>query len=506
MGEVHWTEVNGVTTVWTQAPEPLRAGLMFRTGRADETLVTTGRTHLIEHAILSLINNRFANGGVDDLTTGFVTIGSPDDVSAFFSRVCEILQSLPADRLEAEKKVLPAEAAGRPFDLHGDLLMWRFGAAGHGLRALQELGIRNATPEQLQEWSAQRLTRGNAILWLSGPPPANLRLELPPGEKQPLPPLRSLLPKLPAWFGNDRYGGIAVGGIVPRVAASSVFSMIAATRLHNELRIGRSVSYSPWISYEPLNADSAHLVLHADSAPDRRPELSDAFGETFEKLAEFDDAEVDAARKLYRETTTGSLAPPLSDRLVTEVQRAALDWLLGREFESMECIAEEAQSVSTADVAAFASELQQTSIFAVPGGAIIRPWMGTKAPKSIGPAVKGREAPGVDAPIQRARLVYGPDGVSLKWPDDSHLTVRYSELAAALHYEDGCMFLVGSDATALNIEPTLWRNGASICREIYAQIPDQLIVEQGIRPANEIPKPKTTAWQRLWATVNVKIT
>jgi hypothetical protein len=37
--EVHWTEVGGVTTVWVDSPAPLKAGLLFRTGRADETLV-----------------------------------------------------------------------------------------------------------------------------------------------------------------------------------------------------------------------------------------------------------------------------------------------------------------------------------------------------------------------------------------------------------------------------------------------------------------------------------
>jgi hypothetical protein len=37
--EVHWTEVDGVTTVWVDSPAPLKASLLFRTGRADETLV-----------------------------------------------------------------------------------------------------------------------------------------------------------------------------------------------------------------------------------------------------------------------------------------------------------------------------------------------------------------------------------------------------------------------------------------------------------------------------------
>lgn len=502
MTELHWTEVNGVATVWTEAPDPLRGGLLFRTGRADETLVTAGQTHLLEHTVLSVINNRFSNGTVANLVTSFVSMGRPEDLSAFFSRVCEVLQSLPADRLEAEKKVLPAEAASRPYDFCGNLLMWRYGAGGHGLRALPEFGTRNATLDQLQQCRMQRFTRGNAILWLSGPLPANLRLELPPGEKQPLPPLHNLQPALPAWYIDDRCGGIAVGGVVPRVAASSIFSLIASIRLHERLRTGQAVSYNPSVIYEPLNADTAHMVLHADSDQNRRAELAGAFGETFGKLTEFDDAEVDSARKQYLDCMTGPLAPPLSDRMVMEVQRAAVDWLLGREFESTEFIAAEAQSVSAADVAAFGAEMQRTSITAVPSKAKIEPWMGKAAPASNGAAVEGREIANIDAPIRRERLVYGPDGVSVRWPDGSHITARYSDLAAALYYEDGCICLISSDASFVSIEPTLWRNGAPICQEIYKRIPDHLIINQGARSADAIPKPKTTAWQRLRSSLS----
>ncbi len=494
--ELHWTDVNGVATVWTEASGPLHAGLLFRTGRADETLVTAGQTHLIEHLAFSILNNRFSNGFIENLVTGFVTTGSPDDVCVFLQKVCEALPSLPADRLEAEKKILVTEAASRPRDGGGTLMAWRFGAAGHGLRGMPEFGIRGATLEQLHEWSMQRFTRENAVLWLSGPLPAGLRLQLPPGEKQPLPLLTPMLPAFPAWFADDTCGGVAAGAIVPRVSASSIFNIIAPNRLHQRLRIEQAVSYSPWVFYEPLNSDTAHLMLYADSDQGRRAELADAFGEMFEKLKEIADGEVEVARKQYLDFSTGPLAPPLSDLLVHEVQRAAIDWLFGREFESLESLAAEAASITAADVAAFAGELQRTSVFAVPSKATVRPWMGAKAPLSVAEVVEGREAPSMDSPVQRDRLVYGPQGVSLRSPDGSHITVRYSGLAGALHYEDGCLCLIGSDATYLNIEPTLWRNGPSICREILKRVPAHLILEQGARSAEAIPKPRTTAWQR----------
>ena len=452
--------------------------------------------------VLSEINNQFSNGLIDNLVTSFYTMGRPDDVSAFLLRACEVLQSLPADRLEAEKKILSTEAASRSYDVVGNLMLQRFGAAGHGLRGTPEFGTRGATLEQLDEWRLQRFTRGNAVLWLSGPLPPDLCLDLPPGEKLPLPPLTPKRTAFPSWFVDNMCNGIAAGAIVPRVAAASIFSQIASIRLFDWLRIKQAVSYATWVSYEPLNADIAHLVLYADSHQDRRAELAEAFGEIFEKLTEFDDREVDTAVKQIIETRTGSLAPPLSDRIVMEAHRAAMDWLFGREFEAIELLAAQDATIRAADVATFSCEMQQSSIFALPGKAIIRPWMGKQAPVSIGPVVEGQEILSIDAPVQRVRLVYGPEGVSMRWPDDSHVTVRYSELAAALHYEDGCISLLGSDGTWMNIEPTLWRNGPSICRKIFERIPVHLLLEQGTRSADEIPQPKTTAWQRLRASLS----
>jgi hypothetical protein len=72
-------------------------------------------------------------------------------------------------------------------------------------------------------------------------------------------------------------------------------------------------------------------------------------------------------------------------------------------------------------------------------------------------------------------------------------------LAAVLCYEDGGVHLIGSDAAAVMIEPTLWRNGTAICSEILEQVPEQLLIDQGPRPANAIPQPTTTAWQRFRA-------
>ncbi len=501
MAELHWTMVDGVTTVWSEGPEPLRAGLLFRTGQADETLVTSGQTHLIEHLVLSGISSfpGPSNGYTSGAVTGFFTMGSSEEISTFFRIVCKNLRSLPGDRLDSEKKILAAEAATRSQDIQKSLLLVRYGVRGYGLTGMSEFGIKNAEISQLNEWSEQRFTGRNAVLWLAGPLPTDLRLELPSGEKQPLPLLEPIPRSYPSWYVNDECGGIAAGAIAPRRAASPIFCQMVLKGLYDQLRTVKALSYHPSVSYEPLNANLAHMVLYADSQPDHRVELAEEFGQFIERLTQIHVDEVEAARKYYIDTLSGPLAPPSSERNVYELQRAAMSWLFDQQIESIEELAAEAATVKISEIVDFSVEMQKSILFALPSGIKLRPCMGNIAYASNEAVVVGREVESVDAPINQDRLILGSNGVSLKYPNGSHATVRYDDLEAALVYEDGCMHLFNSKWTWIAIEPTLWRHGSSVCREIHERIPAHLFINQGARSPGAIPKPRSTMWQRFLA-------
>jgi hypothetical protein len=498
MTDLQWTEVDQVTTVWADTPGPLRAGLFFRTGRVDETLATAGVTHLIEHLSFTVVNDpsHQHNGFVGGVVTSFFTMGQPKDVSNFLAKICAGLNSLPGDRLESEKQVLAAENAARVYNFSNNLMIWRYGAAGYGLLGLPEVGLKKITLEQLQNYAAQRFTRKNAVLWLSGPVPDDLRLTLPDGIKCPTPPLTPIQETFPSWFVENQCGGVAAGVTVPRVYAATIFCEIASRRLYNRLRTDQSVSYAPSVSYDPLNADIAHLVLYADSDQNRRAELANLFGEVFQQLDVLEDEEFESARNRILDHWIGPLTPPPSDRNVMELQRSAMDWILGNEHESWELAASQLNLVTLDEVTSFAREVQANAMFALPGEAKVLPCFGTMVPVSSVPVVQGDRAKNMDAPVQQEELVYGPDGVSLVWPDGSHRTVRYSQLAAVLSYDDGGLNLIGFDASGIMVEPTLWRDGPSICRKIHQHVPEHLLIDQGSRPAEAIPKPTTTAWER----------
>lgn len=508
MTEIHWTEIDNVTTIWVDTPGPLRTGLLFGTGRAGESLTTSGHTHLIEHIALSSINpNTQAqphNGFVTGAITAFITMGSPQSVSDFLTKLCSFLAELPGDRLENEKQVLIAESSARPYDFRANFQTRRYGASGYGLMGLPELGLRNATLQQLREFSAKRFTKENAILWFSGEPPANLHLNLPNGTKLPSPTIHPLSLPYPCWFVDEACGGVAASFSVPRIPASTIYCEIAANRLRERLRMNHAVSYSPMVLYEPLNADTSHLVLFADSERERRTELSNHFGEIVAGLVNFNETEVETARQQVQERWSGTLAPPPADRKLAEIQRAAMEWIFGKEFESLDAIAANLSNVKAEDVVKFGRDIQSTALYAVPNNVSAQIYGNRKHPSSLTDPVKGKKTLHLDAPIQPEWLVHGGEGISVVWPDNSHLTVRFSDIAAALHYDDGCICLISSDATVITIEPTLWQNGQSVCSQIRGNIPEQFLLGQPTRAAESLPKPRTTAWERFRARLSQK--
>lgn len=502
MAEIHWTEVDQVTTVWTDGPLPLRAGLVFRTGRVDETLSTGGKTHLIEHLVMAAVSDPHQqqhNGLVGGAFTGFFTLGNPQDVASFLEGICEALSSLPGDKLEGHVQVLEAEQAARRYNLSSNMLAWRYGAAGYGLLGLPEFGLKRTTLEQLRDYAAQSFTRENAVLWLSGPVLGDLQLRLPSGSRRPIPPLKQARYTFPSWYVDDECGGVAVGLVVPRVRVATIFCEIASRRLSTRLRIDQSLSYAPTVDYAPLNADTAHLVLYADSEEKNRAELARAFSEVFEGFKEVDEPEIEAVRGQVTEKLTGSLALPAADQKSIEVQRAAMDWILGRAYEPIEKIETDLLSVTAEDVAGFVRDVQSTAIFALPSRVHLLPSFGNRVPLSHAAVVQGRKALKIDAPFDRQELVYGKDGVSLLFEDGSHGTVLFSRLAAVLKFGDGGLVLIGNDALHIDVEPTLWRDGVKIRNHILAQVPGKLVIDLDARPRQYIPQPQTTIWQRLLA-------
>ncbi len=154
-----------VPVFWSESGDEMTAGLVFRVGRADESLARGGITHLIEHLALYQLGasgRTHYNGQVDAVTTTFVTRGGPEEVTGFFKAVCAGLRDLPAERIGAERQVLRTEADQRRPAIGDPLLIARYGADTYGLAAYPEFGIGMLQADELRAWTERYFTRGNA--------------------------------------------------------------------------------------------------------------------------------------------------------------------------------------------------------------------------------------------------------------------------------------------------------------------------------------------------------
>lgn len=483
---LHVDEIDGVRTVWLEAPGPLRAGLNLRVGVADETLPQRGITHLLEHLALFGIGRPgdHSNGQVSASLAMFLTVGD-EQVVPFFDQVTRQFHELPLARLEDERQVMQAESARRRGAMADDLLVWRYGAKDYGLLAFDEFGLRTLDGDALGAWAARYATRQNAVLWLSGPPPAGLRLHLPDGEARPAPdPTRSILPSFPAWLRGPDDGAV-LQSVVERGWAVPALAHILRTRLVDELRVRRAVAYSPNVDYTPVTGTHGWLMAGTDAAAGRQSEAIRPFLNALRQLGEPDGehAVTEADLAHWHQTRTREESEP--GAVLGVAVAAAWELAHGKAPDSAEERRQRAAAVTVEEVAAVARAAFGTVLAQVPGrlGPAGDPW--TEAPACLAEPLSGNEFPAAQGQPDEI-LVLAPAGLTLR-QGERRATVPVAATAAVLSWEDGRRTLIGEDATRITVEPNLVHDGDRLTRLVDEQWPAATRIEMPARGLSEIP-------------------
>lgn len=483
--DVHVTEVDGVPTVWTDAHGPLTAGLLVRVGHADETLPRRGITHLLEHLALFGVGRpgEHSNGNVDATSLLLHTTGTADEVVEFLARVTDQLVDPPMARLEDEKGVLRAEAAQRSPSPLAELVTWRWGRVGFGVTVADELGLGGATPDLLRAWSAARVNRANAVLWLSGPPPAGLRLGLPDGgtPHPPPDPRLSPLPSFPAWFGSARTDAVVAHGLLPRGTVGVALAGVLQRRLVDDLRTARAAAYSPHAHYQPLGRDVAELVVLTDVVADRAPEVVAGVAGILHGLTTLGSTATPEELAAHAADVRRSHEDPRAS--LAMVSASAWNVLHGSPVLQLDEILAEVEALTPDDVRAAAEAVWDSVLVQLPPNVPVPPGL-VRAPDSPSAPVRGHR---FAARAGGAELVVGDAGVTLLAPAGT-LTVRRDRLAAVTRWDDGGRVVVGVDGVHVNLEPTLWRRGRRAVELLDRIVPGELAVPLGARPPESVPR------------------
>lgn len=478
----------GVPVYVVDGPAPARCALMFRVGRADESLLTGGVTHLVEHLALFPLGDRPYpyNGFVEAHRTVFHAAGRPEECVEFLASVTGALADLPMHRLEHEHRVLRAEAAGHASGLLDALVAYRFGPRGLGMVGYPQFGARSMTGSKVDAWRAEWFTAGNAALVVSGVPVESLGVKLPAGERRPAVMAPSIESDLPAWFTWPG-GAVGVSMVAERGAALSAAMRILEKRLVKRLRTELAVVYQVAVSAQYLDARTLHVVAGCDPVLEHAPEALEALREEIDRLASDgpDPAEVEADRSgLQREWEDPNAGYAVADLLAT-------DELLGAERRTPAAIAKAVRSVTAGEVAEVVDRGRRTALWGVPqhvGGPSAVRRVGVSSPSRVeGRRLRPTPQAALAGQRPEARLVVGDRGVGMDCGEDAHVHVEYDRCAAVLSWSDGVRVLYGDEGFILGVKPWEWEDGAAAVAEVDARVDPTLVLDMGEGPGPPAP-------------------
>ena len=475
-GELTQGWVNSVPVLWADTPAPYRAGLIFRSGWADEHIPTRGIGHLVEHLALSGLGRRpfDFNGYVDAIHTGFTLTGSRTDAREFFRTVTHAIHNLPVERLDDERRILSVESEGRPGSAYDQLLFRRFGAQGLGLNYVREFGLQGLGAGDLAPWALSQYTRGNAVLWMTSPPPLDLEFELPTGPRREFPVWEQVSPQGQTHFVRDG-AGVAVQMFVPRTTLSGFADFVVQRRLWDRLRIREAVSYGLSTSIEYYSPDTSIWTIAVDGDQESQAQVEENLLDVLRELAS-DGANHDELAD-FHERFRRSLERP--DRAFRYMSRMINDVLFGCAMSNSADLDDELLAIDIAETGAWTQTALSTAMFAIPNssGVIGRQTLALDYGRTTAP-LTGRKF--------RCR---NPSDASTVWISDSKIAlasnrldsteIRWTELVAALQWTDGGRTLVRRDGWSMTLDPRVWLKFLELQAAVDDSIDVTLIVPTG---------------------------
>lgn len=497
------TLVDGVPVLWAPAPGPLTAGLVLGVGRRDEDVVRGGITHLVEHLAMRSLGRTTldCNATVDVTSTQFTSTGSPEQVAGFLRAVCTALADLPTDGLSAEAGVLRAEAGMPAPPAVGALLAELYGAQGVGLTGFREPALHALTADHVRTWASTRFVRESAALWLTGPPPPGLSLPLPSGPAPERPPSAPRGPELPALVEIGPEGLVVLGAEAPYGVAVGAACRVLRSRVEDELRHRRGLSYVVTLDQVPVAGDRRFVAVTADCHDGREPVAARALWQELRRLAESGPTAEELAHDL--DGLSAYVEDPRA--VLEELHEAAVAEVTGAPFVGAAELRDRLQQVTPDEVAAAAAALRDGALVGVPFDTEVTlagaPRLSTRSTAALpGEAYPRRR--GGDAP-RGARLVVGDEGVSVVLNPSEVLTVRWVDARALLQLGPDEWSLLGADGVSVPLAAGDWQAGDQAVARVRAAVPEELQAQadsarSGARRVLLLHAPPQSAQEALW--------
>jgi len=465
-----WNEVDGVTTV--SAPEgaiqgPLQAGLVFGVGRADESMVVAGITHVVEHLAFQQLGHLtyFHNGTVDSVCTRFLVAGDPEDVVAFYRGITENLRDLPVDRLPQELQVLQVEGQRSAGSQVGRDLSQRFGPCATGLIGWPEHGLKVIRADDVTAWAHTWFTASNAVLWATGPLPDNLDLSaLPAGDAPARTPMAPPLTP-PRTFVAERTTFVSVSAVMERQIGVAPALHILQRRAYERLRHRDALSYGIAVDLVRLDANHALVYIASDGTEGTYTQVFTGLIDIWDELVQTGptQAEWDDMRRGY----AGQRDHP--QNRVASLDNDAERHVLGLSYVPDAEHWAKVDALTLDDVTDHLREIAPTLFGVTPFEVADGAWGWSKYEPWSDGAVEGHRHHPIEG-REEGTLVLDADGVSWIGDDDRVHTVRWDEAVCAFTWDDGRRTVLAPNGEYVVLTPWCWRGGQQFTERVDSAI------------------------------------
>src|SRR4051794_8023289 len=358
--------VDGVPAYVGDREGPVTAGIVFRVGSADESLLDHGLAALV--AELAAVDIPGLNWIVHETSTIFFITGGAPDVQWALRSVCAALRALSEDDLIDLADTILNEPKTGPLQPPITILGVRFGAQTYGLGGFPRLGLLRANGARVNAWVTRRYTRANAIVFSTGSL-GQARLGLPAGVRIPPPAPTPTQVSLPAWCPQDWIGrswrpfvyfssvttGRVTATVTDRVVEAEIRRRAEAAGLG---LAGREANINPWspdFDYSDFRID---VGLHVEDGVE-------ALLGSIDDLADYG-PDGDALEAAYGEFDRWT-----SDPNSVQGVAAMLAWhelLTGRPRNVGEFLAD-IRGVAPGDVSGAVAGMREQAVVVVPEGA-----------------------------------------------------------------------------------------------------------------------------------------
>jgi len=478
---VHREVRDGVPIYWTPEATHFTGALVFRVGWADETVLTHGTTHLVEHLALYGFGAKQAfslNGRVDGISTMFVATGTPDEVTSFLNGVCRTLSALPLHRLVPECRVLQAEFAQRTGGVLDPILYLRYGARGHGLSYLPEYALLSPDPDRVRSWALERFTAENAAAWFSGPVPSGIEFgTLPHGRRIPCLPCRTLDDIHPPCFLDGPSGGVAVSFVSKRDAWINAVMEPALARMRERLRFDKAIAYGIDHGYQLLESHAAHSVIGARCLDEHVVAIQEDLVHVLQEIAENGLTPEELVE--LRATMVRRVENP--DFIPQHLHPPALNELVGYPVKMWTELLDLLDRMTPETSANTVRDALETAMLLRPQGCAGPPPPFSCQSYDSGVAVTGRRFTHASQKFpwgkKSTELVVGSEGVGVRFSDGHAIVVPFARCEGAVLYPDGVLYLVSDDGWQITLNPAEWKAGERARDAALDAIPgDRLLV------------------------------